>query len=162
MYLKTDNIQAKGVPKDHAITITFDHHAKVCSDNILTNDLNNHGGGRTNITEAFQLMDRLIEEIDKKEMITILFISDGKDNNPSTLNARLKTLKGNQGHTINFICLGIKKAFPTFLSMYLREIYHNGLPSIPALYLIEYYSTAAITNKFLSMKENFSDRKSVV
>ncbi len=147
------------VPKENAITITFDTEAKLCPDNTLSESIDRHGGGGTNITAAFELMDQKIAEINKKEMITVLFISDGQDNNLGTLETRLKKLKGNQGRTVTFICLGIQSQFPTFLSMYLRELYHNGLPSIPALYLIEYYSDAALFNKFETMKEHFTHKK---
>jgi len=75
------------------------------------------------------------------------------------LELRLKRLKGNQGRTVTFICLGIQSQFPTFISMHLRELYHNGLSSIPALYLIEYYSDMALYNKFETMKEHFSHKK---
>jgi len=147
------------VPKEGTITITFDTVARLVPDNTLNENINKHGGGGTNITAAFEVMDKEIEKIDKKQMITILFISDGQDNNLGTLEERLKHLKGNQGRTINFMCLGIQSQFPTFLSMYLRELYHNGLPSIPALYLIEYYSDQALYNKFETMKEHFTHKK---
>lgn len=38
----------------------------------------------------------------------------------------MQKLKGNTGHIINFICLGVGAGFPTFISMRLREKYHNG------------------------------------
>lgn len=60
-----------------------------------------------------------------------------------------------RNHRINFICLGIQKGFPTFISMRLRELYHNGDDNVPALYLIEYVSEKALFNKFESMKQYF-------
>jgi len=147
------------VPKKNSITITFDTTPYLISDNILSEDIFKHGGGGTNITAAFELMDKKIEELDKKQPLTILFVSDGQDNNIDSLELRLKRLKGNQGRTVTFICLGIQSQFPTFISMHLRELYHNGLSSIPALYLIEYYSDMALYNKFETMKEHFSHKK---
>eukprot|EP00826_Nyctotherus_ovalis_P016498 TRINITY_DN14775_c0_g1_i8.p1 TRINITY_DN14775_c0_g1~~TRINITY_DN14775_c0_g1_i8.p1 ORF type:complete len:1007 (+),score=286.44 TRINITY_DN14775_c0_g1_i8:187-3207(+) len=149
----------KYIPKQNAITITFDSTPRLCSDNTLKSNIDVHGGGGTNITAAFEMMDTQIAKIKVNQELTILFISDGQDNDIGSLERRLKLLKGSQGHTINFICLGIERQFPTFLSMYLREFYHNGLPSIPALYLIEYYTPAALVNKFESMKEFFVHKK---
>eukprot|EP00826_Nyctotherus_ovalis_P023043 TRINITY_DN17749_c0_g2_i3.p1 TRINITY_DN17749_c0_g2~~TRINITY_DN17749_c0_g2_i3.p1 ORF type:complete len:350 (+),score=100.12 TRINITY_DN17749_c0_g2_i3:134-1183(+) len=149
----------KYIPKEGSITITFDHRAKLCPDNTLQSSISAHGNGTTNITSGFELMDAEIAKLPKKQTITVLFVSDGQDDNLSTLEARLKKLKGHQGHTINFICLGIQSQFPTFISMNLREFYHNGLPSIPALYLIEYYTPAALVNKFETMKDFFQHKK---
>jgi hypothetical protein len=87
-------------------------------------------------------------------MLTILFISDGQDNNIDSVEYRLK---GNQGRTVTFICLGIQSQFPTFISMQLRKLYHNGLSSISALYLIEYCSDVALFNK--SMKAHFTHKQ---
>jgi len=86
-----------------------------------------------------------------------LFISDGQDNNLSTLEKRFNALKGNnKGVYINFLCLGIQSSFPTFLSMRIREKYHSGDATIPAIFLIEYCSEKAFLNKFESMKPYFS------
>jgi hypothetical protein len=94
--------------------------------------------------------------------VTVLFISDGQDSKAGTLESRLKTLKGNtRGLIINFICLGIQSGFPTFLSMRLRELYHKGDETIPALYLIEYASEKAFFNKFESMRKYFFSANSV-
>lgn len=38
---------------------------------------------------------------------------------------------------LNFICIGVGKGFPTFISMDLREMYHNGDKSIPPLFLVD-------------------------
>jgi hypothetical protein len=85
----------------------------------------------------------------------VLFISDGEDDHPNTLEQRLKTLKGNQGKTITFLCLGVESQFPLFMSMYLREVYHNTQGTIPALFLIEYGSDKAFFNKFEQLKQHF-------
>lgn len=53
----------------------------------------------------------------------------------------MAALKGNtRDLTLNFICLGIQSDFPTFLAMRLRQLYHKGDYTIPALYLIEFAS----------------------
>ena len=80
----------------------------------------------------------------------------------STLKGLKKKLKGNtRGIYINFLCLGIEAGFPTFLSMKLREMYHTGDPTIPAVFLIEYSSEKAFFNKFESMKPFFSTSANV-
>ncbi len=70
----------------------------------------------------------------------MIFISDGDDNHAGTLEERMKTLSGNQNLKINFLCLGIGKEFPTFISMRLREKYHSGDEQIPAIFMIEFVS----------------------
>jgi len=100
---------------------------------MLNSNINSHGGGGTNIPCGFILMDQILTNYTTDIDVTILFISDGQDNNLSTLEARMRELKGNKGRRVSLICLGILKNFPTFLSMNLREFYHNGDNSIPAV-----------------------------
>lgn len=139
-------------PKDrHCVTITFDQAPHVCESNILSETIRQHGGGMTNISAAFTEMDRTIAKLSKDTHITVLFISDGQDNaggGMSTLEQRLQDLEGSCGRPISFICLGIQSQFPTFISMYLRELYHTTQSSIPALFLVEYASEKAFFNKF--------------
>ena len=144
------------IPKENCITITFDTLAKICPSNKLSENLKHHGGGGTDIVIPFQLFETELQKIAPSQPITVLFISDGEDNRISTLNERFaKHLKGDKDRVINFICLGIEKNFPTFISMKLRELYHTGDQNIPALYLIEYASEKAFFNKFESMKQYF-------
>lgn len=96
-----------------------------------------------------------MEKVPKDHCVTAIFISDGQDNNIHTLDARLKKLQGNLYKKVNFICLGIEKGFPTFISMSLRQLYHKGDDTIPALYLIEFASDKAFFNKFEGMKKYF-------
>ena len=97
----------EAIPKTpESITITFDTKAKRVEENILNHSINFHGGGGTLIPEAFVLMEKLLEPIPLTRQITVLFISDGQDNNINSLKQRLSTLKGNRGHHLNFICLG--------------------------------------------------------
>jgi len=101
--------------------------------NLLDSNINTHGGGGTNIPSGFILMDKILSTYSLNIDVTILFISDGQDNNINTLETRMRELKGNCGRRVSLICLGILKNFPTFLSMNLREFYHNGDNSIPAV-----------------------------
>ena len=69
-------------------------------------------------------------------------------------------MKGNfKGSYLNFLCLGVESGFPTFLSMNLRDKYHTGDATIPAIFLIEYASEKAFFNKFESMKPYFQSAK---
>ena len=85
--------------------------------------------------------------------ISVLFISDGLDNNKVLCEKRLSKLKGNPKQKINFLCLGIGKDFPTYISLKMREKYHTGDESIPAIFLIEYPSEIAFKNKFSVLKD---------
>jgi len=79
----------------------------------------------TDIPKAFQALEEALKEVENDTHVTVLFISDGQDSYHQTLQERLKILTGNQGKTVTFLCLGIQKQFPAFLSMYFREMYHN-------------------------------------
>lgn len=70
-------------------------------------------------------------------------------------------LKGGQGRDIIFLCLGIQSGFPTKISMHLRELYHTGDETIPAIYLIEYASEKAFFNKFETMSKCFKSSNTV-
>lgn len=150
------------IPADNALTITFDTKTRICESNRLETNINKHGGGGTNITEAFKVFEEKLGTFKKDTSITVIFISDGQDNNLHTLEQRCQALKGNQfGFYINFLCLGVESGFPTFLSMKLREKYHSGDVTIPAIFLIEYSSEKAFFNKFESMKPYFNSAVSV-
>lgn len=145
------------IPKEHCVTITFDTKSRICATNILSENLNQHGGGGTKIPEAFQTFEQQLALIPENSTVNAVFISDGEDNYINTVEERCNSLlKGSTKHRINFMCLGIQSGFPTFLSMKLRQIYHTGDGSIPALYLIEYASEKAFFNKFESMKPYFT------
>ncbi len=68
----------------------------------------------------------------------MVFISDGEDtvNGEGNLVNAMAKLKGGLGRDITFLCLGIQSGFPTKISMKLRELYHTGDETIPAIYLI--------------------------
>lgn len=140
------------IPAEGTLTLTFDTKTRVCASNRLDKSISKHGGGGTNITGAFDYLENELAKIPKDVAITVIFISDGQDNNLSTLESRFKSLKGNQTHALNFICLGVGSGFPTFLSMRLREKYHKGDETLPAIFLIEYVSEKAYLNKFESIK----------
>ena len=137
------------IPSEKTITITFDHVARIVPNNHLSNFISHHGGGGTNISNAFEEFENELNKIEPKSNITVIFISDGHDSKMNSLKQRLSKLKGNQDKfIINFLCLGVGKNFPTFISMKLRESYHNGNESVPAVFLIEYVSEKAYTIKF--------------
>ena len=52
-----------------------------------------------------------------------------------TLRYKLQNIKNSK--KINFIVVGVGSEFPTFIAMKLREIFHNGDPLIPLLYLFD-------------------------
>lgn len=140
------------IPKQNTITITFDNNVHPCNNNVLSDYILDHGGGGTNITQAFERFEQHLDNIPKDTAITVIFISDGDDMYPSTLSTRFAALKGHKEHMINFICLGVGSEFPTFLSMRLREKYHTGDATLPAIFLIEYPSEKAFLNKFESIQ----------
>lgn len=145
------------IPADNALTICFDTITKIAPGNKLDENINKHGGGGTNITAAFNVLEKEMENIPKETPLTVIFISDGQDSNLNALERKFKELKGNYNRRrLNFICLGIGSSFPTFLSMRLREKYHKGDETLPAIFLIEYPSEKAFLNKFESIKPYFS------
>lgn len=83
----------KSLPKN-SITITFDDKARINSEKELTNELTNHGGGSTNIVEAFKLLEKELNKTNNKK-VTVLFVSDGEDNYDYMFEERFKTLNGN-------------------------------------------------------------------
>jgi hypothetical protein len=143
-----------------AITITFDTVANEVESNILDPIIHYHGGGGTNLYRAFALLEQKLSQLQANMNVTVIFISDGQDNNKTLCKKRLDKLKGSsKKNTINFLCIGIGKDFPTFVALQLREKYHNGDASIPAIFLIEYASRKAFTNKFELLKEHFEMNK---
>ena len=150
------------IPED-AITITFDTITRVCEGSKLNPNIAKHGGGGTNIARAFTKFEEQLEQVPKDYDVTAIFISDGQDNNPGTFEKRFAKLKGNGSRPLNFICLGVGSGFPTFISMKLRQKYHKGDETLPAIFLIEYASEKAFLNKFESIKPFFgSNRKRLV
>ena len=71
------------------------------------------------------MVDKYLEDNKDLLYITILFISDGRDSEISTLETRILELKGNKNlkQKINFISLGVGKSYPHFLAMKLRNFY---------------------------------------
>ena len=151
----------KYIKPEKSITITFDTIAETVESNILDSNLHYHGGGGTNLPRAFELFEKKLNELPEKTNLTVLFISDGKDNNEKLCLRKLEKLKGNDNNKrfINFLTLGIGKNFPTSISMKLREKYHNGDESLPAIFLIEYPTEKVFTYKFEIMKDYFNLNK---
>lgn len=143
----------KFIPVENSKIITFSTTAAIPSTNRLDVDIYKHGGGGTNITSGFVKLDEELKLLPPKSNITVIFISDGEDNNIGSLQARMSELEGNDGtRRINFICIGVGPGFPTFISMKLREKYHNGDETLPAIFLIEHISEKAYTIKFEAIR----------
>lgn len=133
-------------------TMCFDTSVHPVPEKKLKDKLSAHGGGCTDIYKPFVEFEKIISKIPEGEEIKVLFISDGCDNCNNNLEQKLKTLNGNKGRSVSFMCLGVQKGFPTFISMQCREIYHNADQSIPSIFLIEYSSEKAFFNKFQAIK----------
>lgn len=99
-------------------------------------DLREHGGGATNILSAFKLLESIIQNIHGSVSFTIVFISDGADNCNWNLVEKMNSLKGGEGRDITLLCLGVGNSFPTRTALKIRELYHTGDESIPAIFLI--------------------------
>lgn len=82
-------------------------------------------------------MNEMLKRPTIGDNITVIFISDGHDDNNSTLPGRIIKLAFPHGKKINFISIGVGSGFPTFVAMNLREIYHNGESSLPPVFLID-------------------------
>lgn len=108
--------------------ITFSQIAKIEEHTFLDSNLRKHGGGMTNILEAFKKLEERLILLPQRASITIVFISDGEDtvNGLEKLQKNMLTLKGGDNRDIDFLCLGIQSGFPTKIAMYLRELYHRG------------------------------------
>lgn len=141
------------VDMDKVITICFDDRVHEEPKKKVEDKINRYGGGSTNLLLAFQEFERRLEKIPVEDEVRVIFLSDGQDNcNGGKLQEKLKTLKGGAGRKITFMCLGVQSGFPTFISMYLREIYHTGDATCPSIFLIEYSSDKAFFNKFQSIR----------
>lgn len=145
------------------ILITFSQKAKLEEHPYLNENIREHGGGMTNILDAFSMLEQRLDLLPENASITIVFISDGQDtvNGEGKLQKGLKKLKGSNGRDITFLCLGIKSGFPTFVSIDLRKLYHTGDEKIPAVYLIEYASEKAFFNKFETMSNCFKVKNKI-
>lgn len=102
-------------------------------------------GFTTSIYQAFQRMNQFIVQ-EKMSSVTVIFISDGYDNNLQKLKRQFTTLESQipRGVQINFICLGIcggdQWLFPTEIAIQLRNMYHNGSPNVPPLVYVRRFS----------------------
>ena len=66
-------------------TITFSNAAHRVTKYPITNDINNYNSGGTHITSGFEEINKLLLNEKTDDNITIIFISDGADNDNSTL-----------------------------------------------------------------------------
>jgi hypothetical protein len=141
------------VDQDKVFTICFDDKVHEEPKKKIENNINKYGSGSTNILLAFQEFENRLAKIPLEDEIKVIFLSDGQDNcNGGKLQEKLKTLKGGAGRKITFMCLGVQSGFPTFISMYLREIYHTGDATCPSIFLVEFSSDKAFFNKFQSIR----------
>ncbi|CAD8160045.1 unnamed protein product [Paramecium octaurelia] len=113
--------------------ITFDTRVKTIPQAELGSNINTYGGGGTNITIAFEELNKLLYSLKQKQNVTVLFVSDGQGDFSKEFINKTRPAIDN----LNFICIGVGKGFPTFISMDLREMYHNGDRSIPPLFLVD-------------------------
>ena len=79
------------VPRENLLTITFDSKTSKVPNNQLNVDILEHGGGGTKIVEAFELLEAELAAIPKEVHVTVLFISDGEDNDAKSLEQRFGT-----------------------------------------------------------------------
>lgn len=96
--------------------ITFDTRARSFPNAELTPNINTYGGGETNITNACLELNKMLSLLKEKKNVTILFVSDGEgDFNEEAIRKSKPKIEN-----LNFICIGLGKKFPTFISMSLR------------------------------------------
>lgn len=117
--------------------LTFDSTAKDRGHSSLPTKLP-YGG--TNIRSGIELLIETVNKyIDKNNKnITVVFVSDGADGNPTALD---KYMKGEMIHSLSklrssdvsldFICFGIGEGFPTKIAMNFRNCFHTGRDKIP-------------------------------
>ncbi|KRW98960.1 hypothetical protein PPERSA_00787 [Pseudocohnilembus persalinus] len=127
--------------EQETITVTFHNKAQLQNKPLVENP----EWGGTEIEKGFQLINEILKKDDLSEEITIIFVSDGADNNSSTIKERMakytdfikEKIHGKRSKKINMINVAVGAGFPTFLAMQIRETYHNGDDTIPSVFLIE-------------------------
>jgi translation elongation factor EF-1alpha len=132
--------------KELVHTITFSYDASYKQDKYLAKT---DVGGGTNIVSGFQMAyTKMLDISDKlgENEFTIIFVSDGDDGDMKTITKRIQYLDVPMNIKINLICVGIGSGFPTFVAMDLREKYHSGLSSIPAVFLVNDLRTDILEN----------------
>lgn len=133
-----------------ATAITFSNSAKIIKE-PLSHNINNYEGGGTEIEKGFRELNTILKsDANIHPNLTILFVSDGCDNSPSTLVERLKkiSIQIDKTKKCNFLSLAVGKGFPTFIAMELRSMYHNGDNNLPPVFLIEQPSKQTIAEQF--------------
>lgn len=149
------------VDQSKVFTLCFDTLVREEPKKKIGDRIQNYGGGCTNILLAFQEFEKRIATIPMDEEIKVIFLSDGQDTVNQNLQEKLKTLKGGQNKKITFMCLGVQSGFPTFISMFLRELYHRGDATCPSIFLIEYSSDKAFFNKFQSIRPYIKTKEEI-
>lgn len=149
------------VDQDRVTTLCFDDRVREEPAKKIENKISKYGSGCTNILMAFQEFEKRISTLPMEDEIKVIFLSDGQDTCNNNLQDKLKTLKGGEGRKITFMCLGVQSGFPTFISMYLRELYHRGDATCPSIFLIEYSSDKAFFNKFQSIRPFIATKQEI-
>ena len=138
------------VENPDAIAITFSDNAKIIK-GPLTHRIQDYEGSGTEIEKGFRELNTILKsDANIHPNLTILFVSDGCDNNSYSLDDRLKNLSFQIDKTkkCNFLSLAVGRGFPTFVAMRLRDMYHNGDSNLPPVFLIEEPSTQTIKEQF--------------
>lgn len=77
----------------------------------IDTNINKNGGGGTDITQAILALNTTLQKyVDVP--VTVLFVSDGEGNTNGIDKIIPPPMK-----FVNFICVGVGKGFPTFISM---------------------------------------------
>lgn len=149
------------VDQERVTTLCFDSQVREEPNKKIDAKISKYGGGTTNILLAFQEFEKRIQKLPQEDEIKVIFLSDGQDTCNSNLQEKLKTLKGGDNRKITFMCLGVQSGFPTFISMFLRELYHRGDETCPSIFLIEYSSDKAFFNKFQSIRPFIATKQEI-
>ncbi|KRX04318.1 hypothetical protein PPERSA_03558 [Pseudocohnilembus persalinus] len=115
--------------------------------------------GTTEVEAGFTLLNSVLMQQEVEDNITVIFVSDGQDNNQNTIFERLDKLIAYipKYKKINFLTIGVGEQFPTYLAMQLRQMYHTGESTIPPVFLVHnqhihenWKVTFKLVNKYLS------------
>jgi hypothetical protein len=133
-------------PLPNKINISFSSKAKI-NQGPLTERIQDYEGGSTNIQAGFTALNMQLKTNCPTKNVTVIFVSDGGDDNQATIEKRLEEetrIQIDLKKSINFMTIGVGSGFPTFLSMKLRAMYHNGQSDLPPVFLVDTSSDAPL------------------
>ncbi|CAD8210138.1 unnamed protein product [Paramecium octaurelia] len=137
-----------------SIVITFDTSVKVLQPNEgITPNINQYGGGGTDITCAFIALNKEIERRKITSDLTVVFVSDGQGSYDENQIKQGMPKVDN----LNFICVGVGNGFPTHISMSLRALYHTGNLSIPPVFIVAVQEQQAVKSREEYLDSIFRD-----